>query len=146
LVIGIREGVEAIAEYPQRAASLQFTFGLVEAQAFELAPKGWIIQSCVLAGTAIISRTVVEVAAPGMDATVIEDTPNSVSAVQLDEPQKWMLEFWTELIASLRLDDREQPIAKPPAGSNIFFPLPAARLRLRNPAASSLSPGNRITH
>lgn len=119
---GIREGVEAIAEYLQGATSLQFTFGLVEAQAFELAHKSWIVQSRVLARTLIINRTIVDVAVPDLD--VSEDAPETEGPRQLDERQKWMLGFWAELIDRLKLDDREQPFAKPLAESNIFFPLP----------------------
>jgi hypothetical protein len=119
---GIREGVEAIAEYLQAATSLQFTFGLVEAQAFELAPKTWIVQSRVLARTLIINRTIVDVATPSLD--VSEDTLQTGDRGQLGEREKWMLGFWTELIDLLKLDDREQPSAKPLAGANIFFPLP----------------------
>jgi hypothetical protein len=118
---GIREGVEAIAEYLQAATSLQFTFGLVEAQAFELAHKNWIVQSRVLARTLIINRTVVDVAASGLD--VSEETPQTADS-KLDERQKWMQGFWQELVDCLKLDDREQPSAKPLAGANIFFPLP----------------------
>lgn len=118
---GIREGVEAIAEYLQATTSLQFTFGLVEAQAFELAHKSWVVQSRVLARTLIINRTIVDVAASGLD--VSEEIP-PITAQQLDERQKWMLGFWTELIDLLKLDDRAQPSAKPLAGANIFFPLP----------------------
>jgi hypothetical protein len=120
---GIREGVEAIAEYLQAATSLQFTFGLVEAQAFELAHKSWIVQSRVLARTLIVNRTIVDVAAPDVD--VSEDAPHTEDTKQLDERQKWMLGFWTELINRLKLDDREQEFAKPLAESSIFFPLPA---------------------
>jgi hypothetical protein len=119
---GIREGVEAIAEYLQATTSLQFTFGLVEAQAFELAHKSWIVQSRVLARTLIVNRTIVDVAAPDLD--VSEDAPHNEDTKQLDERQKWMLGFWTELINCLKLDDREQEFAKPLAESNTFFPLP----------------------
>ena len=119
---GIREGVEAIAEYLQAATSLQFTFGLVETQAFELAHKSWIVQSRVLARTIIINRTIVDVAAPGLD--ISEETPQTTDP-ELDERQKWMLGFWTELIGSLKLSDVEQPTPKPKAESNIFLPLPA---------------------
>ena len=118
---GIREGVEAIAEYLQAATSLQFTFGLVEAQASELAPKSWIVQSRVLART-LINRTIVDVATPSLD--ISEDTLQTGDRGQLGEREKWMLGFWTELIDLLKLDDREQPSAKPLAGANIFFPLP----------------------
>jgi hypothetical protein len=82
---GIREGVEAIAEYLQAATSLQFTFGLVEAQAFELAHKSWIVQSRVLARTLIINRTIVDVAAPSLD--VSEEAPQ-IEESKLDERQK----------------------------------------------------------
>lgn len=120
---GIREGVEAIAEYLQAATSLQFTFGLVEAQAFELAHRSWIVQSRVLAKTLIVNRTIVDLGAPDLyvseDVAHVEDTTR-----RLDERQRWMLGFWTELIDRLKLDDREQPFAKPLAESNIFFPLP----------------------
>jgi hypothetical protein len=119
---GIREGVEAIAEYLQAATSLQFTFGLVEAQAFELAHKTWIVQSRVLARTLIINRTIVDVVAP--DLEVSEDAPDIEESKQLDERQKWMLGFWTELIGQLKLDDIEQRLAKPLASGNISFPLP----------------------
>jgi hypothetical protein len=119
---GIREGVEAIAEYLQAATSLQFTFGLVEAQAFELAPKSWIVQSRVLARTLIINRTIVDVAAAGL--IVSEDAPQTEDHGQLDDRQKWMLGFWTDLINWLKLDDKEQRSAKALAGSNIYYPLP----------------------
>jgi hypothetical protein len=118
---GIREGVEAIAEYLQAAASLQFTFGLVEAQAFELAHGSWIVQSRVLARTLIVNRTIVDVAAPDLD--VVEDVAKSADSSQT-ERHKWMLGFWTELLKFMKLDEKEQRPAKPLAGSNIYFPLP----------------------
>jgi hypothetical protein len=122
---GIREGVEAIAEYLQGTTSLQFMFGLVEVQAFELAQKNWIIQSRILAKTAIFNRTVVDVVPPNLEVTDATEPKQVIELKELDERQKWMLGFWTELIGSLKLDDREQPLAKPLAQSNIFFQLPS---------------------
>ena len=119
---GIRQGVEAIAEYLQAATSLQFTFGLVEAQAFELAHKSWIVQSRIIARTLIVNRAVVDVVPPDLD--VSEDPLQIEGVKQLDERQEWMLGFWKELIDGLNLDDRDQPLAKPLSESNIFFPLP----------------------
>jgi hypothetical protein len=122
---GIREGVEAIADYLRGTTSLQFTFGLVEAQAFELGHETWIIQSRIVARTTIINRAVVDVIAPGVNVIDAEDDPQFEDQRQPDERQKWMLRFWTELLGSLKLDDREQLPAKPLAESNIFFSLPA---------------------
>jgi hypothetical protein len=64
--------------------------------------------------------------ADGYDANldVSEDALHVEDTKPLDERQKWMLGFWTELIDCLKLDDREQQFAKPLAESNIFFPLP----------------------
>jgi hypothetical protein len=68
---GIREGVEAIAEYLQVHSGLHFSLGLVE-------------------------------------------------KVRADELQR----FWSEFLEVLKLDDPEQPRAKPTRGTNIKFPLP----------------------
>lgn len=63
-------------------------------------------------------------AAPGLDVTDAEDAQQAAEAKQLDERQKWMLGFWMDLVNILKLDDKEQPPAKPKAESNIFFSLP----------------------
>jgi hypothetical protein len=60
-----------------------------------------------------------------VEVTDAESSQEATEARQLDERQKWMLGFWTELINDLKLDDREQPSAKPLAQSNIFFQLPS---------------------
>jgi hypothetical protein len=64
----------------------------------------------------------VDVAAAGL--VVSEDASQTEDHGQLDERQKWMLGFWTDLNKSLKLDDKEQRSAKPLAGSNIYYPLP----------------------
>ncbi|BBF94067.1 DUF4268 domain-containing protein [Blastochloris tepida] len=122
---GIREGVEAIADYIQNTAALQFTFGLVEAQVFDLGEGRRIVQPRVLARTLIVNRTVIDLARP--DLAVSEDAEESETDLQapreLDERQRWMKAFWTELLDGLRLDDAEQPLANVRAAANIFFPL-----------------------
>lgn len=122
---GIREGVEAIADYVQNTASLQFTFGLVEAQVFELGNGQRIVQPRVLARTLIVNRSIVDLVQPNM--AVSDDDQDDVEVATekpaMDERQKWMKAFWTEMLAGLKLDDAEQPMANILAESNIFFNL-----------------------
>ena len=77
-------------------------------------------------GANIDHRSVVVDVVP-LDLSVVEigDDSKSEDQKQLDERQKWMFGFWKELLTSLTLDDREQPPAKPLAGGNIYFSLPA---------------------
>jgi hypothetical protein len=56
---GIREGVEAIAEYLQEHAGLHFSLGLVELPIFVLPDGSRLVTPRVLARTGLISRTVV---------------------------------------------------------------------------------------
>ena len=73
---GIQEGVERIAEYLQRFAGIQFTFGLVELAMFELpaagTPGGLIVEPRVLARTVEIERAIVRRADVGV---VVEEPP-----------------------------------------------------------------------
>jgi hypothetical protein len=121
---GIREGVEAIAEYIQDHAGLHFTFGLVETQVFELGGGQRIVQPRVLARTLIINRTVVDLAQP---ALVIRDSVED-EQTEADRPvndwQTWVNQFWSELLSTLRLDDADQRLANPTLRSNIAFDLP----------------------
>ena len=128
---GIREGVEAIADYVQNTTGMHFTFGLVEAQVFDLGDGRRIVQPRVLARTFVINRTVVELTRPEMTiAEATDDTPvESRRANTAAEPreqtdnQRWMLAFWTEMLAGLKLDDAEQKLANPLNKGNIFFSL-----------------------
>ena len=56
---GIRERVEAIAEYLQAHAGLHFSLGLVELPIYELPDGGRIVAPRVLVHTHVITRTVV---------------------------------------------------------------------------------------
>ena len=73
---GIREGVKRLAEYLQRLAGVQFTFGLVELAMFELpaasTPGGLIVEPRVLARTVEIERAIVRRADPGV---AVEEPP-----------------------------------------------------------------------
>lgn len=128
---GIREGVEAIAEYIQGTTGLHFTFGLVEAQVFELGEGRRIVQPRVLARTLIVNRTVVDLAAPELrvveeqQETAEERAGTREKKPELNDRQRWMKSFWSDLLTGLRLDDAGQPLANPLAESNIFFSMPA---------------------
>ena len=122
---GIREGVEAIADYVQSSPALHFTLALVEARSFEIAPGTRIVQPRVLARTVIINRTVVGLASPSLqiqdgDQSIEEPADDKV----LDGWQRYMFDFWTELLTTLKLDDADQPIAKATADSKIYFQMP----------------------
>lgn len=126
---GIRAGVETIADYIQGTTGLHFTLGLVEMQAFELGDGRRIVQPRVLTKTLIVNRTVVDFAQPGFTITQdgsADDAAQLENTATISEPtagERWMFEFWTELLAGLRLDDAEQPLAKPLRYGNIFFSL-----------------------
>lgn len=124
---GIREGVEAIADYIQGTTGLHFTFGLVEMQVFEVGDGRRIVQPRVLARTLIVNRTVVDLAKPELTIVDEEDVAEEEAAkpVEQGERERFMRQFWSELLTGLRLDDAEQPLANVLAQSNIFFSLPA---------------------
>ena len=124
---GIRERVEAIAEYLQAHAGLHFSMGLVELPIYELPNGGGrIVSPRVLAHTHIITRTVVALpdghAIKEEDAAAASDTGVDPETAALGDVRQ---AFWTEFLQRLRLDDPEQPIGRPPRQGYITFTLPA---------------------
>jgi len=122
---GIREGVEAIAEYLQAHAGLHFSLGLVELPVFIMPDGKRLVAPRVLARTAVLTRTVV--ALP--DGYALQDAREAAPAVD-DDPDRRSLQdeqqrFWTEFLADLRLDDPEQPTPRPARRGNITIWLPA---------------------
>ena len=121
---GIREGVEAIAEYLQIHAGLQFSLGLVELPIYELPDGSRLVAPRVLARTAVVTRTVV--ALPD-GYVVAEEEGAHGDAV---DPEQQALgdahrRFWEEFIAQLELDDPEQRRPNPTRESLVTLPLPA---------------------
>jgi hypothetical protein len=57
---GIREGVDALAEFLQQHAGLHFTLALVELNVFEIEGDRWIVQPSVPAKTALVHRGIIE--------------------------------------------------------------------------------------
>lgn len=122
---GIRERVEAIAEYLQEHAGLHFSLGLVELPIYELPDGGRIVAPRVLSHTHIITRTVI--ALP--EGHIVQD-PAMVSAQAEADPDGTALgdtrqAFWAEFLKRLHLDDPEQHVGQAPRQGYITFTLPA---------------------
>lgn len=116
---GIREGVEAIAEYLQTHAQLHFTLGLVELPIFETPAGDRIVVPRILARTHVIRREVV-----GIPEGFRLDDPESGS----DAPEPHIAErtrFWEDFLSGLNLDDKEQARPKPSKLGYLSFMLPA---------------------
>lgn len=124
---GIREGVEAIAEYLHAHLGLHFSLGLVELPIY-LMPDGVtrLVAPRVLARTSIVTRNVV--ALP--DGYVFQpDAEDPTTGAEIDPDRKAFGDarqrLWKEFLDDLKLDDPEQPKPRPARASNISFPLPA---------------------
>lgn len=119
---GIREGVEAIAEYLQIHAGLHFSLGLVELPIHLLPDGRRLVTPRVLVRTELITRNVV--AAPE-GYVVRTDDATAEDALEDDDPTS-RIRFWTEYVAGLELDDPEQ--LKPRPGRQgyvtVTFPVP----------------------
>lgn len=118
---GIREGVEAIAEYLQVHAGLHFSLGLIELPIFLLPNGDRLIAPRVLARTTMLTRTVVAVPdgfAVDAEADGDEDPDRSV----LTDAQQ---SFWSEFFKRLQLDDPEQAIPAPPRQGYFTLTMPA---------------------
>jgi hypothetical protein len=118
---GIREGVEAIAEYVQQHAGLHFSLGLVELPIFLLPDGRKLVTPRVLAKTSVITRTVVAIPE---GYAIDDDALTSDDAVSPEGPDPYQL-FWREFLDTLKLDDPEQQIPRPSKQGYIDFMMPA---------------------
>lgn len=120
---GIREGVEAIAEYLDKYAGVNFTLGLVELGVYSINEDERLIQPRLLAKTTIFKRTVIEFEETRPE--VREESALAETSDELNEDQKFYLDFWGKLKANLKLDDPSQPLPRTIAKSqNFFLPMP----------------------
>ena len=98
---GIREGVKRLAEYLQRLAGVQFTFGLVELAMFELpaasTPGGLIVEPRVLARTVEIERAIVRT----QNGVKVEEPPATDAGRPITEDEFYG-QLDTDLANSLR--------------------------------------------
>lgn len=122
---GIREGVEAIAEYLQAHAGLHFSLGLVELPIYVLPNGDRLVAPRVLARTTIITRHVLTLP----DGHYLESPEDAAIEPDVD-PERNALgnarkEFWAEFLADFVLDDPEQPRPKPSRLGYLSFMLPA---------------------
>ena len=118
---GIREGVEAIAEYVQAHAGLHFILGLVELPAFRMPCGGLLFAPRVVARTTLISRTVI--ALP--DGHIVSEDVSEGSASALEPQFNDRVPFWAAYLKEFQLDDPEQRM---PRGGNqgwVSFTMPA---------------------
>jgi hypothetical protein len=123
---GIREGVEAIAEYLQIHAGLHFSLGLVELPIYVMPNGDRLVAPRVLARTALITRNVVAVP----DGYALDEVEDATSVAEIDPDRTELAEqskrFWTEFINDyLKLDDPEQPKPRPARLGYISLSLPA---------------------
>jgi hypothetical protein len=120
---GIREGVEAIAEYLQLDAGLHFSLGLVELPIYVMPNGDRLVAPRVLARTALVTRNVVAVP----DGYSVDEAEDPTSVAEID-PERTALgdqsqRFWTEFLDNyLELDDPEQPKPKPARLGYTFRP------------------------
>jgi len=120
---GIREGVEAIAEYLQEHAGLHFSLGLVELPIYELPNGSRLVVPRVLARTVNITRNVVAVP----DGHLVEELDNSAEGTPSNSNPhgERQQQFWREFLADLKIDDPEQPVPAPARLGYLSFMLPA---------------------
>lgn len=118
---GIREGVEAIAEYLQAHAGLHFTLGLIELPIYLLPNGDRLIAPRVLTRTMVLTRTVVAVPEGfAVDADAESDADPDRSALTDAQQQ-----FWSSFFAKLQLDDPEQAVPRPPRQGYFTLTMPA---------------------
>ena len=120
---GIREGVEAIAEYLQEHAGLHFSLGLVEMPIYELPDGSRLVAPRVLARTANMTRNVVAVPDGHVVEQIKEAAPSAPggSNPHGDKQQQ----FWSEFLSGLKIDDPEQATPSPARLGYLSFMMPA---------------------
>ena len=119
---GIRQEMEAIAEYVQDHAPLRFTLGLVELRGFELPGGRLLVQPRILARTREVERIVIRTLEP--TAATEEralDVPMEDSAPEGDARARALAEdraFWAEYARRVVFDDPAQPVPTPRSFGN----------------------------
>ncbi len=130
---GIREGVEAIADYLQTHAGLHFTLGLVEMPVYSTPSGERLVVPRVLARTQTILRTVISIP-EGMEVAEAEDDESDGAYIPAETPERRearerrrdiRFSFWTEFLDGLNLDDPEQMLPSPSLGGHVVFKLGA---------------------
>lgn len=123
---GIREGVEAIAEYLQAHAGLHFTLGLVEMPIYEGPDGQRLVVPRVLARTTLITREVVQV--PSGFAVLNADSADPEADERQTSDDVSRRDFMRDLVDGLTLDDPDQPTPRvsPKGWLSLYMPAPAS--------------------
>ena len=123
---GIREGAGSITTWLEEHASLHFTFGLVEMAIYEMPGGGHLVQPRVLAQSQIVRRVVVDLRDGSMVATEkqVGDNDEEAASPEAETNNDLYTEFWSGVLAGLRLDDQGQTVNPPARSTNQFFPMP----------------------
>ncbi len=123
---GIREGVEAIAEYLQVHAGLHFSLGLIELPIYASPDGQRLVVPRVLARTVTISREVVAVP----EGYAVQDSSEAEHAVDEapDDATLARVAFLQELISGPLALDPEQPVPRttPRGYLSLYMPAPAS--------------------
>lgn len=121
---GIREGVQAIAEFLNNSAHLNFTFAMVELSIYE-SEQGTLVVPKTLMKTTELSKIYVDV--PQGFSVIRSDEKNASqnnNEIINDVWQKeklFYISFWDELLREIVFDDPGQPMPKPSKTQNLFI-------------------------
>ena len=118
---GIRESVEAIAEYLSDHAGLHFALGLVEMPIYDLPGGGRLVTPRVLVRTHVIRR---EVIALPESLTLRDADADAAEAMEESDEPTGRVAFWKAFVRGLRLDDPEQSAPRPGRQGYVTVTLP----------------------
>lgn len=119
---GIREGVEAIAEYLGAHAGLHFTLGLVELPIFTMPGGARLVAPRVVARTTTIRREVVALPEGfGLLDEQAADEPNAPADSEVDARRA----FLATLVSGFTFSDPEQAAPRPTPKGFLYTYLPA---------------------
>ena len=121
---GIREGVEAIADYLQAHAGLHFTLGLVELPIFAVPGGGQLVAPRVLARTTVISREVIAVP-DGFSIRSPGEAEAEPEAALAPEDQS-RRDFMQLVVTGLTIADPDQPTPKVSPKGWLYLYMPVA--------------------
>jgi hypothetical protein len=127
------------SEYLQLHAGLHFSLGLVEPPIYLMPNGDRLVVPRVLARTVLVTRNVVAVPEGYTLELTEEEEEEEIDPEQTARADE-LHRFWSEFLKVLKLDDPEQPKAKPSKLYNIFFPLPVPNSWIS--AYRSLAHGN----
>jgi hypothetical protein len=122
---GIKEGAASIADFLYSAAHMNFTFGLVELNLYELGNGKKIVLPKTIAKTTEIQKinfdfpAGVKIVLP--DSQETNDSKKQIKNNDLDKRREFFTVFWKEFLDQLDLDDPGQPLPKPTIHQNIYL-------------------------